>query len=98
LLADGLDAAFRRHGLDWRAFRHGPRSGYCLRPDFPVNAAEAAASIDVEFIDGRRVFLANRGQWDAVASAGPQVSFAHSETDIAGYLDAADAFLDEIVR
>ncbi|HVZ01891.1 MAG TPA: aminotransferase class III-fold pyridoxal phosphate-dependent enzyme [Dongiaceae bacterium] len=95
-LAGGLDALFRRHGLDWKAFCLGPRSGYCLKPTLPANAAEAAESIDVEMIDARRVFMANRGIWDAVASAGPQVSFAHDEADIARYLDCADAFLGAI--
>ncbi|MES1151127.1 MAG: aminotransferase class III-fold pyridoxal phosphate-dependent enzyme [Dongia sp.] len=97
-LADGLDALFRRHGLDWKAFCLGPRSGYCLKPTFPRNAAEASESIDVEMIDARRVFMANRGIWDAVVSAGPQVSFAHDEADIARYLDAADEFLTAIVE
>jgi glutamate-1-semialdehyde 2,1-aminomutase len=96
-LADGLDAAFQRHRLNWRAFRHGPRSGYCLEPAFPKNAVEATRSIDTEFIDTRRAFMANRGLWDAVASAGPQVSFAHSEADIDRYVAAADNFLAEIV-
>jgi glutamate-1-semialdehyde 2,1-aminomutase len=96
-LANGLDGLFRRHGLDWRAFCLGPRSGYCLTPDLPKDAAEASESIDVEMIDARRVFMANRGIWDAVVSAGPQVSFAHEEADIVRYLDAADAFLTAIV-
>jgi glutamate-1-semialdehyde 2,1-aminomutase len=96
-LADGLDALFRRHGLDWKAFCLGPRSGYCLKPTLPTNAAEASHSIDTQLIDARRVFMANRGIWDAVASAGPQVSFAHDEGDIARYLEHADAFLSAIV-
>jgi glutamate-1-semialdehyde 2,1-aminomutase len=97
-LADGLDAAFRRRGLDWRAFRHGPRSGYCLEPDLPRNAAEAARSIDTDFIDARRVFMANRGFWDAVASAGPQASLAHEAADIDLYVSLADDFLGEVLR
>jgi len=98
VLADGLEAVFRKHGLDWRAFHLGPRSGYCLKPQFPTTAAEASESIDTALIDARRAFMANRGVWDAVASAGPQVSFAHSGADIARYAALADAFLGEIVR
>jgi glutamate-1-semialdehyde aminotransferase len=97
-MAQGLEAVFRKHGLDWRAFHLGPRSGYCLTPHFPSTAAEAADSIDTEMIDTRRVFMANRGIWDAVVSAGPQVSFAHSADDIAQYVARADAFLGAIVR
>ncbi|MGB8693922.1 MAG: hypothetical protein WCD08_10485 [Steroidobacteraceae bacterium] len=29
-LTDGLERLFLQHGLPWRAFRLGPRSGYCL--------------------------------------------------------------------
>jgi hypothetical protein len=54
--------------------------------------------MDIEMIDTRRVFMANRGVWDAVVSAGPQVSFAHDDADIARYVALADAFLSEIVR
>ncbi|WP_395021425.1 aminotransferase class III-fold pyridoxal phosphate-dependent enzyme [Dongia sp.] len=97
-LAEGLETVFRKHGLDWRAFHLGPRSGYCLKPDFPTNAEEASESMDIEMIDARRVFMANREVWDAVVSAGPQVSFAHSAEDIARYVSLADAFLAEIVR
>jgi glutamate-1-semialdehyde 2,1-aminomutase len=98
MLADGLETAFKKHGLDWRAFRFGPRSGYCLKPRFPTTAAEASESIDVEMIDARRVYMANRGIWDAVASAGPQVSFAHEAADITRYVTLADDFLGAIVR
>jgi glutamate-1-semialdehyde 2,1-aminomutase len=97
-LAEGLETVFRKHGLDWRAFRLGPRSGYCLRPQFPTTAEEASESMDIELIDTRRVYMANRGVWDAVVSAGPQVSFAHDAADIARYVELADAFLTEIVR
>ena len=97
-LADGMETTFRKHGLDWRAFRMGPRSGYCMNPHFPTTAAEASESMDIEMIDTRRAFMANREVWDAVVSAGPQVSFAHSAEDIARYVALADAFLSEIVR
>jgi glutamate-1-semialdehyde 2,1-aminomutase len=96
-LADGLERLFSRYGLPWRAFRLGPRSGYCLEPELPRNGAEAARSIDVDFIDTRRVYFANRGVWDAVASAGPQVSFAHTAADVDRYLEIAGEFLAEII-
>lgn len=97
-LADGLDAAIGRRRLPWRAFRRGPRSGFCLAPDLPRNAAEAAVSMDADFIDARRVYMANRGQWDAVFSAGPQASFAHNAAEIDRYVEIADAFLGEVLR
>lgn len=91
-LADGLERVFTAHGLPWRAFRLGPRSGYCMTPALPESYDEAALSLDNDLIDARRVFLANRGLWDAVASAGPQASFAHSEADIDAYLAEVDDF------
>lgn len=97
-LADGLDALFRERGLPWKAFRCGPRAGYCMQPELPRNGVEAFGSLDNELIDARRVFLANRGIWDAVAAAGPQASIAHSGDDIAHYLEAAGDFLDRIVK
>jgi glutamate-1-semialdehyde 2,1-aminomutase len=95
-LADGLEAQFARRRLPWRAFRAGPRSGYCLEPALPRNGTEAARSIDFEFIDARRVYMANRGIWDAIASAGPQASFAHVPADIDRYVAVAGEFLEQL--
>jgi glutamate-1-semialdehyde aminotransferase len=97
MLADGLDAAFLQRGLPWKSFRCGPRSGYCLEPTLPRNGSDGVRSLDYELIDTRRVFMANRGIWEAVASAGPQASIAHTEEDIETYLAAAGAFLDEVL-
>ena len=95
-LADGLEAGFLQTGLPWRAFRCGPRSGFCLAPGLPDNGDEAARSLDYEFIEARRVYMANRGIWDAVSSAGPQASFAHTAADIDRYVAIANTFLHEI--
>ena len=96
-LADGLDQLFEKYGLQWCAFRCGPRSGYCLTSTLPRNGLEAQDSLHTGLIDTRRLFMANRGVWDAVASAGPQVSFAHEQADIDHYLQVADEFLRQIV-
>jgi glutamate-1-semialdehyde aminotransferase len=96
-LAEGLDRLFAQCELPWRAFRLGPRSGYCLESDLPRNGEEAARSINIDFIDARRVYFANRGIWDAVASAGPQVSLAHTAADIDRYLAVAAEFLHAIL-
>jgi len=40
--------------------------------------------------------MANRGVWEAIATAGPAASFAHDMADIDAYLAVADAFLDAI--
>jgi glutamate-1-semialdehyde 2,1-aminomutase len=95
-LAAGLQGSFDRHGLAWRAPRLGGRSGYCLEPTLPRDGAAARRSIDVDLIDARRVFMANRGIWEAIATAGPAASFAHEAADIDAYVAVADAFLDAI--
>ena len=96
-LSDGLETEFAKRGLPWRAFRAGPRSGYCLFPQLPRNGAEAARSLDVDLIDARRVYMANRGIWDSVMSAGPQAALAHTEEHIARYVQTAGQFLDAIL-
>ena len=56
----------------------------------------AALSMDIDFIDTRRVFMANLEIWEAIASADPAASFAHTEADIDYYLTVLNSFLDEI--
>ncbi len=95
-LAQGLQQHFDQLELPWKALHLGPRSGYCLQPQLPKNGAEAYASIDIAFISARKLFMANRGCWDAMATAGPQISFAHTATDVERYLSVAREFLEAI--
>ena len=97
LLADGLETQFGLHAVPWRAFRAGPRSGFCLEPSLPRNGSEAVRSLDYEFIDTRRVYMANRGTWDAVSSAGPQASFVHTPQHIERYVGAAGDYLHAVL-
>lgn len=96
-LANGLQSAFQSLELPWLALHLGPRSGYCLSDTLPRTGAEAWQSMDTDFIDTRRIYLANRGVWDAVASAGPQASFVHTEQDIDNYITHATEFLNAMV-
>ncbi|WP_310207066.1 aminotransferase class III-fold pyridoxal phosphate-dependent enzyme [Ancylobacter sp. 3268] len=97
-MADGIDAICRDLGLPCRAFRLGPRSGLCLSPDLPRNDIQARASMDLDMLDARRVFMANRGYWDCIVSAGPQASFAHTAENIDGYVAVMAEFMHELVR
>ena len=97
-MADGIDALCRDLDLPCRAFRLGPRSGLCLTPELPRNYQEARASMDLDMLDARRVYMANRGYWDCIVSAGPQASFAHSADDIDGYVAVLAEFTEELVR
>jgi len=96
-LADGIEAAAARHGLPWRAHRLGGRSGYCLEPELPRDAEAAARSIDAALVDTRRLYMANRGVWDAIASAGPAASLVHSADDVDEYLAALEGLLVDVV-
>jgi glutamate-1-semialdehyde 2,1-aminomutase len=73
-LSDGIETLAAARGLNWRAFRRGPRSGFSLTPDLPRTASEAQPSMHRTFNAARRVFMANRGIWDAIWSAGPRGS------------------------
>ncbi len=94
-LSHGLTALFGEHDLTWCAPQIGGRTGWHLFPDPPRNAREAEMSLDPSFIDTRRLFMANRGIWEAISSAGPSVSFAHQKSDVDLYLEISRAFLDE---
>ena len=94
--ATGLQSLFDELNLPWLAQHLGPRVGYCLSQTLPKNGKEAYKSIDVEWITLRKLFMANRGIWDSVATAGPQVSFAHTQAHIDEYLTTARSLLREL--
>jgi glutamate-1-semialdehyde 2,1-aminomutase len=95
-LATGLEDIFRRHDLDWRAPHIGGRSGWVTEPRLPRNASEAYRSLDRDFVETRRLFMLNRGIWEAIRSAGPAVSFAHERIDVDRYLEVAEHFISDL--
>ena len=95
-LADGIEERCRRHGLPWRAHRLFARSGYCYGPDLPRNAADYHAVMRPDLAHLMRVYFANRGVWEAIATAGPTVSIAATALDIDRYLGCLDEFLREL--
>ena len=60
--------------------------------------AQSYASLVLPLADARKVFLLNRGVWDAIATAGPSVSYAIDRADIDTYVNAAGDFLHELTR
>lgn len=98
VLADGIDAAAAANGLPWRAHRLYNRSGYTHGPDLPSNAAEAADSFDVGLYNTQRIYLANRGIWDAIDSAGPAAGIQTTAAHVESYLEVLDDFLRELTR
>jgi glutamate-1-semialdehyde 2,1-aminomutase len=88
LLADGLEAAVAAAGLPWKVQRLYPRSGLSLSGRFARNASEADADEQPELNALLRLALANRGVWEAISTAGPAMSAAAVEADVAEYLAA----------
>jgi glutamate-1-semialdehyde 2,1-aminomutase len=67
-----------------------------LFPHLPRTAEEAYLSLDFGFVDAKRLFMANRGVWEAIWSAGPAVSFQHEPGHIDAYLEVAAEFIRAI--
>jgi glutamate-1-semialdehyde 2,1-aminomutase len=86
-LADGIAAAIAAAGLPWTVIRFGPRSGQWYGPQ-PRTGEEAYRLVDDELTRLARVWLANRGVWEALAGAGPTVPVPATRADVAVYLEA----------
>jgi glutamate-1-semialdehyde 2,1-aminomutase len=86
-LADGLQAAIGSAGLPWTVIRFGPRSGQWYGP-MPRTGAEADALRDDELTRLIRIWLANRGVWEALPGAGPTVPVPATRADVTRYLQA----------
>jgi glutamate-1-semialdehyde 2,1-aminomutase len=95
-LADGIESVVARHGHDWRVHRLFNRSGCTHAPALPANALEARDRIDLELLNLQRVYMANRGIWEAIDSAGPACGTRASEADVDRYLETFDDFLGEL--
>jgi glutamate-1-semialdehyde 2,1-aminomutase len=86
-LADGIEAAIGSAGLPWTVIRFGPRSGQWYGPE-PRTGAQAHALKDDEMTRLKRIWLANRGVWEALQGAGPTVPVPATRADVARYVEA----------
>jgi glutamate-1-semialdehyde 2,1-aminomutase len=94
-LADGIGAAISAAGLPWTAIRLGPRSGQWYGP-VPRTGAQADALTDDLLTRLMRVWLANRGVWDALPGAGPTVPVPAARADVDRYLQAYGDLLAQL--
>ena len=94
-LADGIEAAIASAGLPWTAIRLGPRSGQWYGPR-PRTGAEAHALTDDRLTRLMRVWLANRGVWEALPGAGPTACVPATRADVNRYLEAYGELLAEL--
>ncbi|HKR72005.1 MAG TPA: aminotransferase class III-fold pyridoxal phosphate-dependent enzyme [Streptosporangiaceae bacterium] len=97
-LQRGLQAQVDRVGLPWTIDRLGGRAQWRLTPVPPTTGADGFESVVLPIDDARKLFLANRGVWDAISAAGPAVSFAASAEDADAYISAAGDYLDELTE
>ena len=96
MLADGIEKVIAHSGLPWTTHRFWPRSGTTFADSMPRDAREAYASKDVELILTFRVYLANRGVWEAIVGAGPTCSVPSTEEDVSRYLQAYEGLVGEL--
>jgi glutamate-1-semialdehyde 2,1-aminomutase len=94
-LADGIEEAVRSAGLPWTVIRFGPRSGQWYGP-MPRTGAEAYALTDNQLTMLMRLWLANRGIWDALPGAGPTVPVPATRADVTRYVNAYAELLAEL--
>jgi glutamate-1-semialdehyde 2,1-aminomutase len=94
-LADGIEAAIRSAGLPWTAIRLGPRSGQWYGPR-PRTGAEAGALADDQLTRLIRIWLANRGVWEALPGAGPTVCVPAARADVDRYVEAYGELVAEL--
>ncbi len=91
-LADGIETAIRACGLPWTAQRFGPRSGHWYGPE-PKTGQQALALRDPFLTATQRIWMANRGVWEALPGAGPTMAVSARDADVNLYLDAYALFL-----
>ena len=91
-LAGGIETATRDAGLPWTAQRFGPRSGHWYGPE-PKTGLEALALRDRPLTGAQRLWMANRGVWEALPGAGPTLAVPANEADVDRHLDAYASFL-----
>jgi glutamate-1-semialdehyde 2,1-aminomutase len=94
-LADGIEQAISEAGLPWTVIRFGPRSGQWYGP-MPRTGAQAYALTDGELTRLVRIWLANRGIWEALPGAGPTVPIPATGADVDRYVGAYGELLAEL--
>jgi glutamate-1-semialdehyde 2,1-aminomutase len=94
MMATGMEKIITQMKLPWVIQRLYCRTGLVFARTFPSSALQAKAVDVCDFRALMRVFMANRGVWEAIASAGPCVSFAATEDDIHFYLSVFSQFAE----
>jgi glutamate-1-semialdehyde aminotransferase len=94
-LGTELGQAITSAGLPWTVIRLGPRSGQWYGP-MPRTGAQAHALTDDQLTRLIRIWLANRGVWQALPGAGPTVPVPATRADVARYVEDYTELLAEL--
>jgi glutamate-1-semialdehyde 2,1-aminomutase len=94
-LADGIEQAICSAGLPWTVIRLGPRSGQWYGP-MPRTGTQAHALTDNELTRLIRIWLGNRGIWEALPGAGPTVPVPATPADVDRYVNAYGELLAQL--
>ena len=95
-LAGGMRTAVVRAGLPWHIHHLACRSGYTFQRTPVRNAQEARACQDDLLARLIRIWMANRGVWEAIVGAGPVCSVPASDADVDAYLAAWESLLQAL--
>jgi glutamate-1-semialdehyde 2,1-aminomutase len=96
-LADGIEDAIQAAQLPWTTIRFGPRTGQWYGPR-PSTGAEAVALLNPDLTRLFRIWMANRGIWEALPGAGPTVPVPATAADVDRYIDAYGDLLQHLTR
>ena len=94
--AGGVDGTVARAGLPWVVQRLYARSGLSFCGRLPRSAGEWDADEQPALNALLRLCLANRGVWEAIETAGPAMSVAATEDDVALYLEVFAEFVADV--
>jgi glutamate-1-semialdehyde 2,1-aminomutase len=95
-LATGMRDAVSAAGLPWYIHHLYPRAGYTFAPEAPRNAQEAYAAENHVLTRLIRIWLANRGVWEAIVGAGPVVPVPGTAEDVDAYVTAFGELTERI--
>jgi glutamate-1-semialdehyde 2,1-aminomutase len=93
-----MRAAVAHAGLPWHIHHLACRSGYSFQSHPVRNADDARACQDDLLARLIRVWLANRGVWEAIVGAGPVCSVPATDADVDAYLSAWGSLIDTLAR
>jgi len=95
-LAGGMRDAVSTAGLPWYIHHLYPRAGYTFAPEPPRNASEADAVENELLRRVIRIWLVNRGVWEAIVGAGPVVPVPGTQDDVEMYVAAFGSLLERL--